>query len=282
VQPAIVLVGLVGLWIAGQVDVGPVLAVHAASWVVTLVLVALLLREDLHVGRPSRHVARASFAYGLRLHGQSLGSLATARLDVMVMPAILAPAQIGWYVVAVSAASLVVPLFGQVRSVVFAAGARHHRQRAIDITLMALRFSLLGSAAAAVVLGVVAPVILRLVYGDEFVAASTPLRILLPGIVAWCAAGVLTSGLNALGRPGVGSAAQGIGALATVVGLALTLPTLGIEGAAITSSVSYVAVFVVLWLAIRQEPGCSLAAAVSPFRLAADLRQLLASRRAGS
>jgi enterobacterial common antigen flippase len=284
-QPGLVLLGLVALWVLGRVTVASVLTVHGVSWVLMLAVVGWLLRHDLEVGRPTVAATRATLGYGVRLHGQQLGTLANARLDVMVMPALLAPAQIGLYVVAANAASLVMPLFAQVRSIVFSAGAREDRGRSVDITVRALRFTLLGSAATAAALGLVAPVAIEVVYGGDFQAAARPLRILLPGIVAWAGAAVLTSGLNAVGRPGVGSVAQLVGAAFTVVGLAVTLPLMGIDGAALTSSVSYTAVFVVLVRAMRREAGFSLRAALSVRGFLTDLRGLvhgIRRRRAGT
>jgi O-antigen/teichoic acid export membrane protein len=94
-------------------------------------------------------------------------------------------------------------------------------------------------AALAVPVAVAAPVLLPLLYGPAFRAAIVPTWILLVGMAGGAVYGVLTAFLSGIGRPGLTSIAQGAG-LAVTVALDLTLiPHLGIVGASIASTLSY-------------------------------------------
>jgi O-antigen/teichoic acid export membrane protein len=286
-QPLLMAIGLGALWMLDRMTVGTVLALNAVTYAVAAIVSIGVLGRWYGIARPSVELARRSMAFGIRAYGESLGNLVNARLDVMIMPALLAPEDIGLYVVAVSAAGIVMPLFAQLRSVVFSVAARGERAAGIELVERTLRLSTLGAAVSAVFLAAGAPWLVRLVWGPEFSGAVTSMRILLPGLVCWVGAAILTSGLKAINRPLGTSAAQFGGMIVTAVGLAITLPTIGIVGAAITSSVSYTTVLVIsLWLLAR-EPEFDVAEALAPSQFVADVRwafrrSLAAARRGKS
>ena len=80
-----------------------------------------------------------------------------------------------------------------------------------------------ASAGTALAIGAAAPWLLRLAFGEPFVAAATPLRLLLVGMVARDVASVASSRVQALGRPEEPSKAALLGAAITVIGLLLVV-----------------------------------------------------------
>jgi hypothetical protein len=70
------------------------------------------------------------------------------------------------------------------------------------------------------------------VFGAAFEAAALPLRLLLPGAVAFNVLLLLNAKLYAEGRLGLTSRAAIVGALVTVGGFVLLVPRFGINGAA--------------------------------------------------
>jgi O-antigen/teichoic acid export membrane protein len=95
------------------------------------------------------------------------------------------------------------------------------------------------ASVVAIVIGVLAGPAVALVYGNDFLGAVVPLQILLGAAVLYSAAHVLLAGLDASNRPLLAAGAEVSGALMTVVGLLLVLPSRGITGAAVVSLVSY-------------------------------------------
>ncbi|MDQ6948690.1 MAG: hypothetical protein M3256_21145, partial [Actinomycetota bacterium] len=103
-----------------------------------------------------------------------------------------------------------------------------------------LTTTLLVSGTVAVVLGAFAPLLLRIAFGSLFSPATTALRLLLPGAVAFDALGVIITKLYSEGRPGEASLAALVGVILTVVGLVAVAPRYGIEGAAAVTSVAWI------------------------------------------
>ena len=274
--------GLFVLWQVDRVTVAWVLFAHAASHTAMAAILLVFLATRVGFGPFSPGLARQLLSYGLKLHLGTLGSIGNARLDVVVMPAILAPGEIGLYAVAVSGASVLIPLFGELRAVVFPVAARRGGEHGMPLVETTLRFTMAGSCIVAVLLAVAAPLMVRVLYGRDFLGAVAALRILLPGLVLWAGASILAGGVNAAGRPTRTSLAQLAGLVVTVVGLLVTLPTLGIEGAALTSTVAYGTVFGVLLAFLRRQPGFSVARALSPRRLVQDAAAVLARGRAAA
>ena len=115
---------------------------------------------------------------------------------------------LGYYSVAVSVASMVAVLFGSLSMVIFPVAASADREHAADVVERGVRLTFFGGGASVIALALCAPVLIPLVYGNQFAAAVPALWLLLPGIVLWSASSVLGSGLQAANRPGLASVAQ--------------------------------------------------------------------------
>lgn len=251
-QPLVFAITLGAMWAADAFTVPGVLMALAGSYLLSFAAFGGWLPWSIGLGRPSLSVARTGLNYGLRMQGQTLGALGSARLDLTLLPAFVAARELGFYAIAVSIASMVVVLFGQLQLVVFPVVARSTDSRGPALISSTLRLVLLASTVVAIVLGVLAPWLVTLVYGNEFAPAVRPLWLLLPGIVFWTATSIVASGLQAANKPGRASTAQLVGFSVTVIGLLLTLPQFGILGAAFTSTASYTLTFwLALWLLHR-------------------------------
>jgi O-antigen/teichoic acid export membrane protein len=242
-QPVSYLVLLLVLAAVGGLTTADVLAATAGSVVVVLLSVLWRVRGLSGIGRPSGTLARQAAAYGLKVQGSMIGGLANARLDLLVMPAVLTTAAIGLYSVATNVAFMVVALVGAVSVVVFPAATHRGQQAGAVLVTRVLRLVLLAGLLVVLPLGLAAPVLLSVVYGSDFAAATDPLRLLLPGMILVLGTEVVDSGLQAAGRPLAASAGQLLGLGVTVVGLLLTLEPYGAEGAAATTTCAYLATF---------------------------------------
>jgi len=199
---------------------------------------------------------RADLRFGLRAHLTSLLSLASLRLDLLIMSAVLTPAAVGYYSVANNLMLPLIAASGAIAAVstpaVAAVAGSPDSRRMGDVTRAQLRAFISVSAPMAVILLCVVPLAVPAVFGEKFRPAITLALILLPGyflrgiaaITAACAVG---------GRiTRVGNIAEGAGLLVTLVLLALLLDPLGPTGAAVASSVAYsVSATVAITLALR-------------------------------
>jgi O-antigen/teichoic acid export membrane protein len=181
-----------------------------------------------------RRVLRDMVHYGGRLTVGSVADLMMNRLDQLVMVGIVAPAQLGIYAIAATAAGV--------------------------------------SAAAADGIGVVVFSRLReasepdeawtvLLFGSAFRDAVTPLLILLPGQVVANIGKVVSQKLLVDDRPGAVSHGLVAAAVVSIVGLYALVGRFGINGAAIATTASQV-VFAgyMIWVASQKRGGRSGAA----------------------
>lgn len=249
-----VLVLSVGLVIGGAATPLTVVAAALVGGLFTLAVAA--------AGLPWRQLTvvvqrlRRDLAYGLRVFLTSLLGIFNLRLDILLMTAFLAASQIGWYTIAVNAmlpiaivtttaTTLIMPAIGRER------GARGGESSADAsfIRRIALRYTLLTVAVAAALAAAI-PWALPLLFGEAFEPAVQLAWILLPGFVAQGYAYIVDAGMVGMRKPWVGNASQGVGVVCTAVMLPLLLPRYGATGAAITSSVSYIASSAVAVLAL--------------------------------
>jgi len=241
-QLAILALGYVLLALTGHLTVVGALIVNGVSGGVSLVIGGARVLRRVGLARPSLALARSTFWYGLRAHGTNTGAVANERLDLLLVPAFVGAASVGLYSVASSISWIVIALasacYALVLPVAIRQGAGGHRT-----VLASLWATLLLATLLALGLLLTAGPAIALVYGAGFNAAVTPLLVLLPGSVLYAGTRVLWSGLYSVNRPGLAALAQIPGVVITVAGLAVLLPRIGIDGAALVSSVAYTVLF---------------------------------------
>jgi O-antigen/teichoic acid export membrane protein len=236
------LVGAYALLSFGLLGVTEVLALYAVS---------VLAPWGLHVRwagaftsvRPAidGQVAREILGVGLKMHPGLVFSYLLLRIDIFFVSAYLGTAEVGIYSLAVLFAELTWLLTNPLVQAAIPFQAATESSESAPLAFKAARFNfalaLLVSAGLAATLWIAIP----LLYGEEFATAYSALLLLLPGILAMAAARPLTVLVSRQRRPALYSV---IAALAFVLNCLLNvllLPSLGILGASLASTVSYAA-----------------------------------------
>lgn len=203
---------------------------------------ALLARRGLPP-RPRVHaaVAREAFRLGLKGHVGRMANMLTWRLDVLILSALASVEVVGCYAVASKAAELLRPLSASLSFVLrpVIAGLTPAEARARGVVLYRRTF-VLNLAAVAVLAATGGPLI-RLVFGPEFDAAVPAFQILLVGIAAHGADGVLSGYNVGIGRPELNTYTALAGLAVTIAGDLALIPPFGLVGAALASSAAYTA-----------------------------------------
>lgn len=227
-----------GLDLAGRLDLTTALASAFAAQVLWYAVVLIGLR-GWPSSRPTRSAARAEIGYGARLALGSLSELLVARLDQFLLVGVVAPRELGFYAVAVTAAGLSGPAAWGVAIVLFPRIRQAETPgEAWEATKAALRWTAASSVTFAAVIGLSAPVVLPRLFGSEFRASVVPLLLLLPGQVLFDLGNVVAQASMARNRPGRVSKAYLLAAVVTVGGLAAVIGPFGIRGAAAVTSIS--------------------------------------------
>jgi O-antigen/teichoic acid export membrane protein len=212
-------------------------------------------------GRPEQGLTREVAAYGLRGQVGGVVMLLNLRLDFALLGALAGPAVLGMYAVASKLAELLrLPgtaltwVCYPTLAAVSAPEAAHRARRLVPPLLV-------GVTAAAVPFILLAGPVIQVLYGDSFSGAVPAARLLALGMVLSGAAGVASGYLYGRGRPGLNSAAMGVGLVLTVVLDLALIPRYGATGAAVASTIAYLAadgcLIALLWWHSRNQANVS-------------------------
>jgi O-antigen/teichoic acid export membrane protein len=217
-------------------------------------------------------------SYGLPCMLTGLPKTLNLRLDQMLMTMILAPRDLGFYVVAVAWGGAVAPMFDAIATVVVHSVASANDSEGSRNLITIVRITVIVAVLLVPTLMLATPFAIRLLFGPSFKESIVPALLLVPaaGVVGLNA--VIQEGLRGLGRPYPVLWSETAGVVATIIGLAVFLKPYGILGAAAVSLASYLIVTLVLLGYVKRFTGVSPASLLFP-RLQ-EFR--LVSRRVGS
>ncbi len=178
-----------------------------------------------------RQSALQLFSYGIRSYGIDLCGTMSLYVDQALVVRLLAPDQMGTYVVALSLSRMLNLFHTSVVMVLFPKAVSRSPREVAAMTSRAMRMSTILSVLGGLGIAVLGPAALSLLYGKEFRGAGAVLRILVLEIVLGGAAQVLSQAFMALGRPGVITGLQVTGLALTIPLMLLLVPRFGIVGA---------------------------------------------------
>ena len=187
-------------------------------------------------------------SYGLRAYGIDLLGALSGQIDQALVVGLLAPASMGMYVVALSLSRMLRVLQNSIVTVLFPKVTARPVEEVVMLVGRAMRVSLTLTLLASISVMLLGPVVLRLLYGSEYLGAVPVFRILLVEVVVGGATWVLAQAFMALGRPGTVAILQGIGLGLSIPLMLLLIPTYGLVGAglALLGSTTVRLVFVLI------------------------------------
>ena len=246
------------LWWADRLTVDAAIAT-----IVAVAIGAVLVRHGIasrfHPGlrpRPSAFGIRQSFRYGIRTFPGTIANWLHFRVDQIVIAHVMGVAGVGVYAVSVRWAELLWLIgIGLLNAGVYrVASSSTADSYALSKRIFWATLGLAGGAG--LLLALVAPALLGALYGNEFAGAITPLLLLIPGVVAWDSARVLSNHISYnRSQPVIPTIVAILGAIMNLVATLFTVPRWGLNGAAAASSVSYLfvlaAVAVAFWMTGR-------------------------------
>ncbi len=253
IQPGVYTVSILVVAIGGQLTVITGAVVYLVSQVVSACWVwwAVLRATGIQRGPDLGSLRRGTFIYGLKSSVAGSAQITNARLDVAVIGLVVPASQVGLYAVATSLSTFIVPLATAAAPWVFPKLARSApTMKSWSTAQHAIQLSGALAAAAALGVGVLAPLLLGRVLGTEWLAALVPLWILLGGAVVQAVRQTLISIAAAYNRPGLTAQSEGVAAVVTVTTLWPMVHFFGISGAATVSVIAYAISAVLLYRAV--------------------------------
>jgi len=245
----------IALLLAGYGVVG-VLAGHIVSNLVVALVAGVVVFRQLDLRallRPPSLPYRELLSFNVINVGLVLLSMSLYHVDLVMLRGLTDGATTGFYKAALAMAEYLwfVPIVVQ-RLLLHSTSDLWASDRVEAITELASRVTrqiLLLVVLLAVGLATLADRVMELYYGAEFVVATVPLLILLPGTIAFAAARPLKAISQGSGRVTVLLAAMGGAATINIVLNALLIPRFGMYGAAVATSTGYASMFVFTLLA---------------------------------
>jgi O-antigen/teichoic acid export membrane protein len=231
---------LAALAIREELTVTHAVIAYLLASALTLALTVVFVQRETGTLRFDRRVARGLFRYGIRSHASTISSQFNERLDQVVISIFLTSRSLGIYVVAVTLTSATYLVGMSVAWVVLPQVAP--LDPGPTRTTIARRFvqlTLIGSFLISLPIALLAEPLIRLTFGDAFLPATGPTRLLLLAVILLSVNRVLEAILRAVGRPLDAGVAELIALGTTLGGLAVLVPFFDLMGAAGASLVAY-------------------------------------------
>jgi O-antigen/teichoic acid export membrane protein len=230
----------------------------ASSFLPTLIYLPALLQDGVTALIPRFDFSTAksllSYGFGFQVFAslQKLGY----RLDLLIIAYFLNDASVGYYSMSVSTGQLTWHFPTAISFVLLPMLASTAEDRdSVERTALVARSTVILMLGSVVAMGLVAQWLIPLLYGVEYLPAITPLLLLLPGMVSGGLSHILNDYLLVQRKQLHLIAISSIGLLVNVVLNLLIIPTHGINGAAVVSSITatLICALTVLYIAFTSK-----------------------------
>jgi O-antigen/teichoic acid export membrane protein len=251
------LAGVSGVLILAGAGLTAALSVFVLTHAIaTAVFLARLVRITGVEFRLNLDEIRDGLRFGLKSYVQTMAGKMHERVDILLLAALLSdPAQVALYAIAVSFVQRLKVIPEALSNVLLPKLASESDQDAASFTSKVSRNSFAWVVVMAIALGIVAPVMIPLLFGAQYRASTPAFLILLPGMVFYTIYRLIARYFVATDRQQANIASE-VTSLIANVGLNLWLiPRFGIVGAALASLCSYSLSAIFILVAFRITTG---------------------------
>ncbi len=176
-------------------------------------------------------------------------NLISYRIELFILDRYRGIGAVGIYSISIQAAEAIWLVAAAIATSITAPAVHEDEPAARRLIMRSALRGLAYTAVAAVVVGIAAPLLIPLLFGDDFRHASRPLALLLPGIAAYAPVSILVVYLSVRrGRPRLSLAVAVVGLVVTASASVVLIPRHGASGAALSSTLGYVAGGALAWM----------------------------------
>jgi len=247
------------------------LAAYVITGIGAILLMARFVRLTFRWNGP---LVREALRFGVQQNFGNLLDVLNYRFDMLLVNYFLNPAYVGYYSISVVIVEKIwyIPniLSAVLHPRVAHAGEESEANRD-TATVSRITVLIVGVGCVAILL--LGRFLVRLLYSDRFLPAVTPLFLLLPGIFMISLSKILTSDLTARGYPRANMWAGLVAVVSNVISNVILIPRLALNGAALSSTISYSLYAVVIVTYFRRVTGVRLGTILVP--TAHDVRYLV-------
>lgn len=219
--------------------VGGLSAIILSTLGVNTINLIKLLKTDISLKFPNISFVKKSLFFGIKSQIGLLLNFFERRLDYFIINIFLDPIQVGYYSVAVVLAEIPWYFPNAVGTVIFPEITSKKKNDAYQYVALITRNTIAITIIILIVVGLCASPAIKLIFGNRFLASVSSLLILLPGILGLAINRVICAGFSGTGRPELGTLTVVFSSITTVILDFLLIPSMGINGAALASTISY-------------------------------------------
>jgi O-antigen/teichoic acid export membrane protein len=188
----------------------------------------------------NRRLLRRSISFGFGGYILSSVRFFNLRLGLFLVSYYLGAKRVGIYSIAVSIAALVLYIPESVRLTLYPTVASSSSGKMSSyLTTRVCRQVLLATILSSILLFAGARLGIPTFCGPEFMPSIRPLKILLPGVICLGVSRLLCSDLAGRGKPMISGYSGLAGLMVTILADITLIPRLGVQGAALASTLSY-------------------------------------------
>ena len=206
------------------------------------------------------------FSYGWKNWLNHFIGQSNDKFDQIILTFLLAPAALGVYVVGVGLSNLVTSFPSSYIQVFFNQIAERSPEEGLPLYARAQRITFVLTTLAALALAIMAYPLIYMMYGSAFTAAAWVVMLYTPGLIFQVAARVSIKFYAGQGKPLKNSLIYITGIVAGLPFYFWLIPKYGINGAAIASSIAYLAAFSFSFWQLNRDYGVSLKEVIIPQR----------------
>jgi len=260
--PLLTLIGMLIVVVGLGHGVDGAVAVWTAAYFATSAF-ALLAARDVWLPPTTPRVldrhGRAILRLALVMGAVQIVNLIGYRIELFILDRYEGLAQVGIYSIAMQAAEAMWLVPAAVATAVTGPAVHDTPAGAARLIRNACGRGLLYTGGLAVAVGALAPLVIPLLFGDDFRGATRPLLLLLPGVVVYGPVSILVVYLSVrCGRPRLSLLVSVIGLVVTAAASFVFIPRYGASGAAGASAIGYAAGGLAAWISFVRVAGLTL------------------------
>ena len=208
---------------------------------------------------PLKSSFKELFHYGAFMQLSTLVSTLNKRLSLYLLKTNCSEQQIGVYALGTQVTEGVNIIGQSIGLVEFSALSNtEQKQRASVLTMRFMKLSVLLTFTALLIICLLPTAFYEWLFSGEFAGIRPVILLMSPGIVFFSAHTILFNYFSGTGKPKYNLYASLIGLGVTLISVFILIPALGILGAAITTTLTYTALFVYQWIVFRKHTNCRL------------------------
>ena len=239
---------MVGLFGAlGKITYDQMVLVNIAGIIIYVICAGSVIFQQNRKIKADIHLMKKVMKYGIAIYIGAFANSLLFRMDQNFLNYYWGSRFVGCYSVAVNFAEMLWSFDGIINAVTIYHIASNEEKTAKKILRKTIMIQTGISCFLGTLLGILSPILIRVLYGEDYLEAISGIRILIPGIVVWSIGRLISQYITLnIGKPFWCTIATVCGILVNFILNYILIPNNGIDGAACASVVSYFTVVIVV------------------------------------